>query len=100
MIVHLWEYRVPAASEAAFVAHYAADGVWVRLFRRGNGHVETRLLRDPATRGRYLTVDVWESAAAYAAFRARFGAEYAALDDACAALTTSERSLGTFVAER
>jgi heme-degrading monooxygenase HmoA len=100
MIVHLWEYRVPAASEAAFVAHYASDGVWVRLFRRGNGHVETRLLRDPAAPGRYVTVDVWESDAAYAAFRERFAAEYAALDDTCAALTTSERCLGTFVSER
>lgn len=100
MIVHVWEYRVLPASEAEFRGRYAPHGSWVRLFRRGSGHVETRLLRDAVVPGRYVTIDVWESDAAYAAFRESFAAEYAALDDACAALTTSERSLGTFVPER
>jgi heme-degrading monooxygenase HmoA len=99
VIVHAWEYQVRADAEAEFLRHYGPEGSWVRLFRRAAGHVETLLLRDADEPGRYVTVDRWEGAAAYAAFRERFATEYAALDEACAALTTSERSLGTFVAE-
>ncbi len=94
--VHVWEYTVPAAQVPAFVATYGPDGAWAALFRRAEGYLETLLLQDPAQPGRYLTIDRWASAAAYDAFRARFGAEYEALDRACEALTEHEASLGTY----
>jgi heme-degrading monooxygenase HmoA len=100
VIVHIWEYDVRADAEAEFLRHYGPEGTWVRLFRRAAGHVETLLLRDADEPGRYVTVDRWESAAAYAAFRKRFAAEYAALDEACATLTTGEHALGSFSVER
>ena len=96
MIVHVWEYRVPATSESEFRRNYGPEGTWVRLFRRSPGHIETLLLHDAATPGRYVTIDRWKSAEAYTAFRERFAGEYEAVDRRCEALTTHELSLGTF----
>lgn len=96
MLVHLWKYEVRPGAEAEFRRAYGPEGDWVRLFRRAPGHIETLLLHDAEATGRYVTVDRWESAAAYAAFRERFAAEYVTLDERCAALTTREASLGTF----
>jgi hypothetical protein len=39
----------------------------------------------------YLTMDGWESRQAYEEFRAKHGAEYAALDKQCEDLTEMER---------
>lgn len=94
--VIIWEYRVPAASESAFLEHYGPDGSWARLFRRAEGWIDTRLLRDASVAGRYVTVDRWESAAAFAKFRALSGHEYEALDRQCEALTEAETPLGSF----
>ena len=41
----------------------------------------------------FLTLDRWESRAAYEAFHRERGPEYSALDAACEGLTTSERFL-------
>jgi heme-degrading monooxygenase HmoA len=46
--------------------------------------------------GRYVTIDRWESAAAFDAFRRRYAREFEALDRDCEALTTDERPLGSF----
>lgn len=97
MIAYVWEFHVPTGAESEFRRLYGPDGSWVRLFRRGPGHIETLLLRDATTPGRYVTVDRWESAAAYRAFRERFADEYEALDRVCEALTDGEASLGSFV---
>ncbi len=97
MIVHVWEYRVPAASESEFRRHYGPEGTWVRLFRRSPDHLETLLLHDAATPGRYVTIDRWRSTESYRAFRERFAGEYAELDRRCETLTTREVDLGSFV---
>jgi quinol monooxygenase YgiN len=96
-VLHVvWEFRVRAGLEAEFEARYGPDGDWVRLFRGGDGHASTALLCDPAVRGRYLVIDVWRDAVAYRTFKETFAAEYAALDEQCAALTEDERRLGEF----
>lgn len=97
MIVYVWEYRVPAASESEFRRHHGPESSWVRQFRRSPDHIETLLLHDAATPGRYVTIDRWESAEAYGAFRERFAGEYAELDSRCEQLTTREVDLGAFV---
>ena len=97
-IVIVWEYRVPAAQAAQFEQRYGDDGDWVRLFRCADGFLGTQLLRDAQATDRYVTLDRWRSASDFAAFKARFAAEYAALDAQCEALTAAEQWLGTFVA--
>jgi heme-degrading monooxygenase HmoA len=69
--------------------------LWVELFRRGEGYLETRLFGDTADSQRYLTVDHWISAAAHDAFKEQWTAEYDALDQRCARLTDHESLLGT-----
>lgn len=92
----IWEYRVAAEQVDAFVRAYAPEGEWVRLFRRAAGHVRTELHRDRAHPLRFVSVDHWESERAWQEFRARFAAEYEALDAKCEALTTHEAEIGRF----
>lgn len=92
----IWEFEVEADAEEEFRREYGPGGSWVALFRRHPGYLDTLLLHDATRPGRYLTIDRWTSAAAYAAFRARAAAEYDALDRACERLTRGERSLGVF----
>ena len=54
------------------------------------------LLRDPLAPGIYVTLDRWRSDADFQAFLARFGAQYAALDKTCDALTAEETDLGQY----
>ena len=93
---YVWEFHVDERRRAEFERHYGPDGSWAALFRRSAGYVETLLLRDAANPLRYLTIDRWESEAAYLAFRARCAAEYAELDRRCELLTTKEISLGHY----
>jgi heme-degrading monooxygenase HmoA len=92
----VWEFHVPPSSDAEFRRHYGPGGSWARLFRRSPGYIETLLLHDAASPGRYVTIDLWASAAAYEAFRERFADDYAALDARCEELTTREIALGSF----
>jgi len=96
MFAYIWEYRVASRHVEEFKRHYGAEGSWVELFRRAQGYADTRLLRDRDDPERFVTIDTWVSAAAYAAFRERFAAEFEALDSACGALTLEETHLGVF----
>ena len=93
---YVWEYEVPAEAEPEFVRHYAADGAWVRLFRRAPGYLGTQLYRDRRRAGRYFTVDHWRDEAAYREFRRAFAAEFEALDRTCAGFTRREAHLGDY----
>jgi quinol monooxygenase YgiN len=98
MFAYIWEYEVAAEKRAEFERAYGPEGEWVQLFRQGEGHVRTELLRDVERAGRYVTVDYWESQACRDGFRERFAAAFAALDEACEALTERERWVGDFEA--
>jgi GNAT superfamily N-acetyltransferase/heme-degrading monooxygenase HmoA len=94
--VYAWEYRVRPEATTEFERVYGPAGDWVALFRRAPGYLETRLLRDLSAPGRYVTIDRWRCAADFRAFRARFAAEFEALDRRCELLTLDERPLGRF----
>ncbi len=94
---YVWEFLVPSERETEFRLQYGPDGGWVALFRRHPGYIETLLLQDRATPGRYLTVDRWQSIEDYRSFRARFAAEYEALDLTFNNLTRHETDLGSFI---
>jgi len=100
MYVYVWEFIVPHEHAAAFERAYGPDGDWVQLFRRAPGYVRTDLLRDFARPGRYLTIDTWESRGHWEEFRARFAAEFEALDAKCEGWTISETEIGRFEAMR
>ena len=93
---YVWEFLVVPEHRDAFETHYGPTGPWVTLFRDSPGYIETLLLRDQSDALRYLTIDRWESEAAYRLFQARFAEQYAELDRECEHLTTSETSLGHY----
>ncbi len=93
---YIWEFYVAAEMCSRFEAEYGPQGSWVGLFRTAPGYVKTSLLHDTSDPSRYLTIDVWESIEAHAAFRAGFAPQYEAIDRRCEGLTLSERAIGEF----
>jgi len=100
MYVVVWEFEAEPHARREFERLYGPNGAWAALFRQGEGYVDAELLRDPETPGRYVTVDRWESQAAFEAFRARYAAEYETIDKAGEALTKRETLIGRFDAPK
>ena len=96
MFTRIWEFRCRDDKAVEFRAAYGADGAWARLFRRGAGYLGTELLESTVDPARHITIDRWESAAAWQAFLAAWRDDYAALDRASAELTVDEADLGEF----
>jgi heme-degrading monooxygenase HmoA len=94
--VRVWEFGVKLNFEKEFEKIYGPRGGWVRIFRKAKGYRRTELLRDKETRGRFLTVDYWDSEKAYDAFRSQFAHEFTVLDRQCESLTEKEIFLGSF----
>ena len=91
-----WEFRPKSGAEGRFEAAYGPHGIWARFFKQSEGFIATELNRDLKDPGRYLTLDLWVSKAAYDNFRAHHAAEYQAIDAQCEALTEHEAELGRF----
>jgi quinol monooxygenase YgiN len=96
MVAIVWEFQVRPESRGAFETHYGPAGTWAALFRRSDAYRGTALLRDATRADSYLTIDRWEDAAAFDAFKATNRADYDAIDRQCEALTLSERRVGVF----
>ena len=94
--VYIWSFEVVPENVAEFERVYGPDGEWGKLFTGASGYRSTALLRDRERPGRYLTVDTWESAAAFESFRAANAAAFEALDRACERFTSKESLVGQF----
>jgi heme-degrading monooxygenase HmoA len=94
--VLIWEFQVRAGKEREFERVYGSQGDWARFFAQSSGYLGTELHRDATTRGRYVTVDRWNSREEYETFRSQHGAEYQELDAHCEKLTERETPLGAF----
>ena len=94
MHVIVWAFEVAPEYQAAFEAAYGAEGDWARLFRRGDGYVRCELLHSTSDGSRYVTLDFWESRAAFEVFKREFAADYQALDRSLERLTLTETLLG------
>ena len=96
MFVTLWEFEVKPGSEELFERTYGPEGEWARLFLRDGRYRVTRLLRAVGAERVYVTVDEWESRAAFEEFKKKFAAEYTELDRKCEGMTASEKCLGKY----
>jgi heme-degrading monooxygenase HmoA len=96
MHVIIWEFRPAENRRDDFEATYGPQGPWAKLFARAPGYAGTELIRDVEDPTRYVTIDRWQTAEAYEEFKARFSAEYNALDMACVEMTSAEVLVGTF----
>ena len=93
---YIWKYLVPPESAAKFEKAYGPKGTWVKLFKKHDGHLRTELHKDLAGSGQYVTIDYWESQAAYHAFRENSAKEFKKLDDKFKKLTNQETYIGEF----
>jgi heme-degrading monooxygenase HmoA len=93
---YVWEFRVPLDLQSEFEQHYGPDGAWAQLFRSSAGYIETLLLKDRSSVGRYITVDRWRDEEAFQAFRSLFSQQYEQLDRECERLTEGEQLVGVF----
>ena len=91
MYVAVWKFIVFPEHADDFEHHYGPNGTWVQLFRKAPGYVRTELFRGDA--GEYLTLDYWENADAFRAFRETHAEEYARLDEELAKLTEREEAI-------
>jgi len=98
MKVHaiVWEFNAKRSAVKRFRKVYGPAGDWARLFRQSPDFISTGLLCDSKDPCRFLTVDLWKSKGAFAAFRKKYKAEYEALDKKCEAMTESEIKMGEF----
>lgn len=96
MLHIVWQFHARPNRLTEFETHYGGGGSWAQLFRKGSGFKGTVCLRDHKEPTRFVVIDIWESAAAFAHFKQRFGTEYAELDKRCEELTLVEEPLGQF----
>ena len=96
MFVVVWQFEIAEEKIADFEAAYGPEGAWSQLFRSSPEYRGTELLRDVYVAGSYLTVDRWESEAAFRRFRKEHDGAYEALDRACDALTSRETRVGAY----
>jgi len=94
--VIVWEFRVRRGKAKRFEEAYGLHGEWVRLFRRDPANIRTELIQDVHEASRYLTLDFWESEAAYEAFRESRKDEYKIIDARCEQMTKEEQEVGRF----
>jgi heme-degrading monooxygenase HmoA len=96
MLIRIWQFRPHPDKVPEFQSVYGSRGAWATLFRRSPGFVGTELLQSTSDPNLYVTVDRWEDAASWDAFKQTFSEEYASLDDRCESLTVNESEIGTF----
>jgi len=94
--VIVWEYRVRERMQEHFERIYGPHGDWARLFSADPAYCRTVLLRNSQQPSTYITLDYWQSQAAFLAFREN-STEYVALDLQCEQLTEHEREIGRFL---
>jgi heme-degrading monooxygenase HmoA len=94
--VRIWRFQPAAGHERDFAAAYSGDGIWAKLFEQAQGFVSTSLLAPEEPGGPWLTVDRWQSRAAFDRFQQVHGEAYRALDVELEPLTVDELFIGTF----
>jgi heme-degrading monooxygenase HmoA len=94
-----WEFVLKQGAQEQFLAGYGPEGRWAKLFAKAPGFIRSELARSEYDGHKFVTVDVWESRAAYDAFRKQFEAEYDLLDMEMQAYTVNEQRVGSFYLE-
>ena len=92
----VWKFRPPPGRAREFEQAYSGTGNWARLFGQAAGYRGTMLLRPCEKGGWWLTIDRWETEAAFQAFQDEFGIQYRGLDEELEGLAGEEMFVGAF----
>lgn len=96
MIHIIWMIEARPDRLEEFKQAYGSGGTWVSLFLKGEGYLETVLLRDAEHANRFLVIDRWRDLPAFESFKQRYLTEYNELDRRCEELTLQETKIGIF----
>jgi heme-degrading monooxygenase HmoA len=96
MVEIVCEFVVKEEARGQFELAYGPGGAWSKLFAQHRGFRGTTVLRDTENPRRYLTIDLWETAAQREQALAEHRAECANLDAAFDDWTESRAELGVF----
>jgi heme-degrading monooxygenase HmoA len=94
--LRIWKFRPLERREEEFASAYGADGVWSIMFGKARGYLGTTLYRPSNPGDRWLTIDRWDSFAAFEGFLGAFGDEYRALDSELKDVAGVEEFVGAF----
>jgi heme-degrading monooxygenase HmoA len=96
MVEIIREFVVKEEARGHFELAYGPGGAWSELFARSPGFQGITVLRDAQNPRRYLTVDLWSTAAQREQALAECRAEHAELEAALDEWAESRTELGTF----
>ena len=96
MIEVFYRYHVHPAQQTAFMQAFGPVGPWARLFALAPGFVRSRLFAHKREPNVYVTIDLWESKAAYDRFRSERSDESTRLDRELHLLFIEELLLGYY----
>ncbi len=96
MVEIVWEFVVKEEARGQFELAYGPGGAWSKLFARYPGFRGTTVLRDTENPRRYLTIDLWETAAQREQALDEREAEYSNLDAAFGDWIESRTEVGIF----
>ena len=97
--VRVWQFQPAPDRKEEFATAYSGNGAWAQLFRQADGFVGTILLAPAELGGPWLTLDRWQSRAAFDQFQQNSGEVYRRLDTELAPLTADEQFIGAFEEE-
>lgn len=92
----LWRYQVAPGRITEFEQAYGPTGVWAQLFARGAGYLGTELLRPLPPGTGYITLDHWQSEAAWLAFLEHHASAYQELGRQLDPLCAENVEIGNF----
>ncbi len=94
--MYIWQFDVAEGKEPEFEKVYGPEGSWVKFFQHDGAYLQTTMVRDIHTKGRYLTIDIWKDRDSYISFKEKFKREFETLDKQCESLTTKETLIGEY----
>ena len=94
--LRIWKFRPPVERTEDFEKAYGPDGVWPRLFRKGEGFLGTELLRPAGGSDWWVTIDRWRSLADFEAFQREHREAYERIDQELLGISGDEEFVGAF----
>jgi len=94
--VYIWKYIVKEENTDEFLTAYGTKGEWVRLFKKSNDYIQTKVLSDTNNPSTFITIDYWNNKEARDLFIKIHQTEYDEIDKRCENLTLKEELIGEY----
>lgn len=96
MFAAVWKYKVKPGKVIEFEQLYNQEGEWAQWFRLSRDYISTELMKSPDAENEYLTIDRWQSKAAYDRHYTEGRSRYEEIDLKGDGFTTEEELIGYY----